>query len=519
MQHTASISPLSSKLDAITDSLPLFLPEFTIIATFILVLVTGLLVKKEGKKGLPQATLPLLMLCGLGAAFYFLAGQWHILAEPADIFLQMAHADRLSVFMKGLFLLATAGTVIINRSYHRHPEHAARTPEFYLLLTGLLLGSMVMSMATNMLLLFLSIEIVSISAYLLTGFLRNARSAEAGIKYLIFGATASSLMLFGMSLLYGFSGTLTFTDSVFVQNLAEVPPIPVLIGNLLVLCGLFFKISLIPLHIWAPDVYEGGPLPAVALFSIVPKLAGLAVLLRFFAIIMSTASPLPDTMDWQTLLVFAGIATLLVGNLAALWQQSVRRLMAYSSIAHGGFMLAALLAYSDTGTESLLFYAAIYLIMNLAAFQWLAYFENKYGVRHVRGFAGLFRQEPLAAVCLLIVMIALTGLPPTAGFTAKLLVFGGLWDSYSATGQSALMALLLTGLFSTIAALFYYLKIPYFLFFRMPEKEHAVPAAAGGRDSKSGLWAGTIFTLPLLLFFVKADWLSDIIRMVNFVLQ
>ncbi|MGB5930235.1 MAG: NADH-quinone oxidoreductase subunit N, partial [Cyclobacteriaceae bacterium] len=334
----------------------------------------------------------------------------------------------------------------------------------------------------------------------------------------IFGATASALMLFGMSLLYGFSGSLAFTQGQFIQNLAEVPAMPLAIGGLLVLVGLFFKISLVPVHIWAPDVYEGAPLPAVTLFSIVPKLAGLVVLLRFYTVLVHTGVSLPQ-IQWQEILAVAGIATLIVGNLAALWQNSARRLMAYSSIAHGGFMLAGLLAFTDTGVESLLFYATVYCLMNLAAFEWLAYFEKRYGIQQVGEFAGLFRQEPLAAICLLITMIALTGLPPTAGFTAKLLVFGALWDSYGSTGHTAILIFLLTGIFTTIAALFYYLKIPYFLFFRNPERE--IPAMPSEMDkiSRRGLWAGTILTIPLLIFFVKADWLSDVIRMVNYVLQ
>jgi NADH-quinone oxidoreductase subunit N len=157
--------------------------------------------------------------------------------------------------------------------------------------------------------------------------------------------------------------------------------------------------------------------------------------------------------------------------------------------------------------------------MNLAAFQWLAYFEHRYGVQTVQEFAGLARQEALAAICLLVTMVALTGLPPTAGFTAKLLVFGALWDSYGSTGHTAILVFLLVGLFTTIAALFYYLKIPYYLFFRKPEEGTTAMPSEMDNLGRRGLWAGTILTIPLLIFFVKADWLSDMIRMVNFVLH
>ncbi len=379
----------------------------------------------------------------------------------------------------------------------------ANRAEYLAPLIALLLGAHLMVMSSGLLMLYLSLELVSLSSYILTAHNRDAAAAEGGIKYLLFGASSSAVMLYGMSWLYGFTGSLSFTDPAFYDALSGLPRLPLLVAVFLTLGGLLFKISAVPFHIWAPDVYQAAPLPVAAFFSVVPKAAGLGVLLR----LAGSLNPqgLPELPGWQTGLCVIILLTLTVGNFAALRQPDARRMLAYSSVAHAGFLLIGVVAGNAAGTESLLFYLGIYLFMNLAAFGLVSFFSQLTGSERIESFTGLGSQVPLAGVAAVVVMVALAGLPPTAGFTAKLLIFSALWESWQTSGNGWLLAVFGLGLLNVAVSLFYYLKIPFYLFFRPAGELNGTESGIYGRMLIAAL------TLPVVLLFFKPDWLFSLI--------
>ena len=507
------IPTLAEDLRQILFSLQGLYPELIIAAFLLLLVVVDLLKIMEGR------LLPLFSAAAVVAAGILLYVQEPLSIEAAEegLFLGMLRPDSLSVFLRSLFLLATLLALWLSHGFKAGGLLLSRQGEYHMLLLSLLLGAMLMSMTTNLLLIYLSIELVSISSYLLTNFNFNRKSAEAGLKYLLFGAVASAVMLFGISLLYGFTGTLDFASAPFHLSLLSlrIEALPLLVASFMTLSGFLFKLSAVPFHIWAPDVYEGAPLPVAALFSVVPKLAGLSLLIRFLQNFHESSILFVSVhFDWQLVLAVLAGLSMFIGNLAAVWQDNVKRMLAYSSIAHTGFLLSGLLAYSSLGVRSLLFYAAIYLLMNFAAFILVNVLYKQTGNESIRGFSGLGKKIPYLGAALVVVMIALTGLPPTAGFTAKLLVFTALWDAYQLSGNNVLAYLLLAGVINTIIALFYYLKIPYFMYFRSPGQEAVQQGAEASVGEK--LLLGLLVSL-LLLFFFKADWLLNEVNSIDFI--
>ncbi|AHM62189.1 proton-translocating NADH-quinone oxidoreductase, chain N [Flammeovirgaceae bacterium 311] len=493
-----TITPLKAILQAILQDLPLLYPELTIGLGVLLVLLGALLLPRNWRnEGL--AALSLLVIA---------ASAWLLLyrglpAEPVHLLARTLQLDRMAVAFRLLVLLS--GLLAVLLSFR---EGKRLSGEYYALLLGLLMGAMLMSMASHLLLIYLSLETASICAYLLTAFSGSRSGAEAGLKYLLFGAVASAIMLYGMSLLYGFTGTLDITAYGFKSGLMSlnIPILPVLLAAFLVLAGFLFKISVVPFHLWTPDAYEGAPLPAAALFSTAPKLAGLALIMRFLSHFLEAGIIFAGLrFDWQFILGLLAIITMLVGNLAAVWQQDARRLLAYSSIAHSGLLLAAVLVFRPLGYKALLFYSFVYILMNFAAFLLVIMLKTETGSYRIADYKGLGSRLSYSSVLMVVVMIALTGLPPTAGFTAKLLVFSALWEGYSSGGSSMLLYLLLTGLATTVVALFYYLKIPYYLYLKKQSEE---VAAVKESTVSERILAGAL-ALLLVLFFFRADWVMN----------
>lgn len=489
-----AIPTLQDVLQAILRDLPLLYPEMGLVVGIILSLLGALLIPRPWRNA-GLASLSLLVILASGALLW----QQGLPAEPLHLLGRSLLLDRMAVAFRALILFSGFLAVLLSFRLDKR-----LSSEYYALLLGLLMSAMLMSMASNLLLIYLSLETASICAYLLTAFSGSRQGAEAGLKYLLFGATASAIMLWGMSLLYGFTGTLDITSYEFKSGLLSlnIPALPVLLAAFLVIAGFLFKISAVPFHLWTPDAYEGAPLPVAALFSTAPKLAGLLLLLRFLSHFLEAGLIFAGLrFDWQLILGFLAIATMLVGNLAAVWQQDARRLLAYSSIAHSGLLLAAVLVFRELGYKALLFYGFIYVLMNFAAFLLVSILKTETGSYRISDYKGLGSRLSFTSVLLVVVMIALTGLPPTAGFTAKLLVFSALWEGYSSGGPKILLYLLLTGLATTVVALFYYLKIPYYLYLKKPEGEL--------RGERSHVWERVLaaaLSLLLLLFFFKADW-------------
>lgn len=331
-----------------------------------------------------------------------------------------------------------------------------RSGEYYALLISTVLGAHFLSMTTHALTIFISIEMIGLGSYALAGFAFSKTGAEGSLKYFVFGATASACMLYGLSWIYGLSGTLDFSSSQFAQMLTANESGMLTISLLLVLAGFLYKIAAAPMHFWVPDVYQASPLPVLAFFSIVPKLAGFALLIKFLFSLQHSAS---SVLDGQKVVAVLSILTICIGNFAALYQTSVKRLMAYSSIAQSGFLMIALVSLNVYAVNSFFFYATAFLLANYAAFFVLQFFEDL-GMTTIAGFNGAGRQWILPSVLLLVSLVSLTGLPPTGGFTGKLFIFSSLWTAYQETGKTLLLVLFVTGLLNTVVALFYYLRIP-----------------------------------------------------------
>jgi NADH-quinone oxidoreductase subunit N len=274
------------------------------------------------------------------------------------------------------------------------------------------------------------------------------------------------------------------------------------------LVGFLYKMAAAPLHPWAPDVYEAAPMPIVAFFSVVPKLAGLGVLTKFALAINLFGQ---SKHDWQFLLAFVAILSLTVGNFSALWQKRPKRLMAYSSIAQSGFLLVGVAAFISSGIHFMLFYASVYMIVNFLVFFYLQYFES-IGIETLESFAGVGKKLLMPSVFLLVGFIALTGLPPTAGFTAKLFIFSALWESYQSSDKSILLWLFIFGLINTVISLFYYLRIPFYALV----KSGAFDLKANNPTFENFLGAGLV--LIILILFFNPDLLMRWINKINFVL-
>jgi NADH-quinone oxidoreductase subunit N len=477
---------LKDHLDQIFRSLPHFMPELAWAVTFLGLVVAELLLRRSRWQ---SQLVPILSWLFLGAGFVvltFTLFQWN--DGEGHLFHRLFFLDKQAILFK-IGLLVSSMLVLAHLSLTR----PALPPEFYVLLPAVMLGLFLMTMATHGLSIYLSIELVSVGLYLFVSLSKGAKPVEGGLKYLLFGAVSSGIMLYGLSLLYGMAATLDFTNEAFGVNLAQSMPWVVLVAGFLALSGLFFKLSLVPFHVWAPDVYEALPLPVAGFVSVLPKMAALLVLVRLL-------SALPT--DFQTPMAVISLASILVGNTAALWQNDLRRLLAYSGVAQAGFMVVGLVAFSQAGFEATAFYVGVYVFMNLAAFLLVDLLGQ--GQTDLRQLAGLGAQQPFLAVAFVVAAVSLVGLPPTAGFMAKLLVFSALWDSYQTTPDGWLLALLILGLFNAVVSLAYYFKVPFYLFFRNVEANSALTVKPLGVAPYALV---LLLILPLLALFFKPEWL------------
>jgi NADH-quinone oxidoreductase subunit N len=371
----------------------------------------------------------------------------------------MMALDGLALFFKLFTVLVLAIVGLSAGEYVR--THTPFRGEFYALMLLAGLAIMLASAATNLVMIYLSIEFLSITSYVLTGYLRDdPRSIEASIKYFIYGAVTSAVMLYGFSLIYGATGT---TDLAAIATALSTGSVTVrwlvFPAMIMALAGLGFKIALVPFHQWSPDAYEGAPTPVTAFLSVGPKAAGFAVLMRF----LLTALP-GFQVDWAAVLAGIAIVTMSLGNLVALWQTNVKRLLAYSSIAQAGYMLIGLAALAPqaeswtTGLNGLLLYLFAYLFTNLGAFAVVIAVENRTGSANIPDFAGLIRRSPFLAVTMFIFLLSLIGIPPTGGFLGKLFVFG-------AAIQRQMILLAVVGIVNSVISVYYYYAIMRQMFF------------------------------------------------------
>jgi NADH-quinone oxidoreductase subunit N len=526
---------LPDQLNQIFQSVDALLPELLLSTSFLLLIFIDLVLHQNLKsdkqiiKNKTQLHQVILLICVVSLAIIInqIAQQFYLIND-SFLFDRMLILDSKAILFKFLILLSSI--LVLAHIYITKKEFVA---EFYPILVSMVLGLCLMSMSVNLLMIYLSIEIVSVSSYILTTIDKTRKSTESGLKYILFGASASAVMLYGMSLLYGMTGTLDITSVEFSRGIFQIDSVAATVAIILTISGFLFKISASPFHVWTPDVYESAPMPVVAFFSVAPKIAGFLVAIRFY-------SAVPNNL--QTITAILAMASITFGNFSALWQNNAKRLLAYSTIAHSGFMLIGLVTMSQLGLTSIVFYLIITLFTNLAAFllvdfaepAFVGVFSNKLPKSYsssldyasqsktptkaenvqarienrkskIENLKGLGRLNPFYGIMMLIVMISLAGIPPTAGFFAKLNIFSALWETYQNTNQPILLWLFIFGLLNTAIALFFYLKIPFYLFFKEPLENQAFEL-----DSKQYFLA-IILVLPILILFFKADWLMDLI--------
>jgi NADH-quinone oxidoreductase subunit N len=420
-------------------NLPAILPEVLLLGLALIILLVDLTGKERTRR----------FLAGISSAGFLLILVLTILVgrpEEGDslVFGGMLRHDWPAFTFAVLLLFAAAVTALFSLG----ESGVAKRGEYYALLATATMGLVMMSAAADLIMLFLAIETASISLYVLAGFLKeDDKSVESGMKYFLFGAIASAVMLYGFSLLYGFTGETNIYALADRLGSNELSPWVIGVPALLVLVGFGFKISMAPMHFWSPDVYEGAPTPITSFISTASKAAGFIVLVR----VMLAAFPMIEA-QWAMLIAILATVTMTIGNLVAISQKNIKRLLAYSSIAHAGYALIGLVALSTFGAASLIFYLIAYLVTNVAAFAVVLVFANSAGSNEIADYAGLSRRAPGLALALMIALLSLGGMPPLAGFVAKVYVF-------LAAVQSGWIWLAFVGVLNAIVGLYYYLTV------------------------------------------------------------
>ena len=413
---------------------------------------------------------PLLSLLALIVAGY---AAYRVRDDKRALFEGMFVHDGLTVFFTILFCAVGVVSVLFAWNYNKRTRIGQ--PEFYSLLLTSVLGMVVMAASNDLITIFLGLELMSLSLYVMVGFRRNLlESNEAALKYFLLGAFASAFLLYGIALLYGATGS---TNLQRIGDFLGDTPIGrqplVLAGSLLVFTGFLFKVAAVPFHMWTPDAYQGAPTSVTGFMSAGAKAAGFAALLR---ILMRALPSLQH--DWQPLLAVVAMLTMTVGNVTALLQNNVKRMLAYSSIAHAGYILVALAAGNRDGSAAAVFYLAAYSFMNLGAFALLTMMgRGSDEPVLVSDLAGLGFRQPLAGLALTLFVVSLGGIPPTAGFMGKVLVFGSGLDAWSHLaaahdpGARVMLAAVIVGVLNSVISVFYYLRITVALYMREPEGE------------------------------------------------
>jgi len=472
-----------------SQSLRLIAPEETLsIAGLVLLLVAAWAGDKYARH------VSILSVTALTAAAFLVAPALcnGAMGTGTEAFLGQFRADSFASFAKLLIYGAAGATLMIAPAFF--DRYKAMRAEFPVLILFAALGMGMMVSAADLITLYIGLELNSLSAYVLAAFLRtDDRSAEAGLKYFVLGALASGILLFGMSLVYGFTGTTSFAGISTALN--GDMAMGALFGIVFMLAGLAFKVSAVPFHMWTPDVYEGAPTPVTTFFATAPKVAALALTMR---VALDAFGSQADA--WRQIIIFAALASIVVGALGAIGQANIKRLLAYSSINNVGFMLIGLAAATQAGASAMLVYLVIYVAMSLGGFVAVLMLKDADGepVEAIADISGLSRTRPALAAAIAIIMFSLAGIPPLFGFWGKFVVF-------QAAVQADLIALAAIGIAASVIGAYYYIKIVKIMYFDEP-----ADVVKGGSDwaHHALLWLTTLFISPL--GYLATKWLGGL---------
>ena len=445
------------------QSIQYFLPELILILTILFVIVCDLIPSVSRYSF--NLTLFGLLFMGLMMFINGPSGEY--------IFNKMLIDDMFSFYFNSIILLSTFSIIVVSR-YSKELNDEYRI-EYNVLLLVVLLGMFLMTSSINLVMIYLSLELVSIPSYILAGMLKSdKKSNEAALKYVIFGSFSSGLMLIGFSWLYGLSGSTNIYEVYSSLSLLDNQS-AVLLSILFILVGFGYKVSMVPFHYWTPDVYEGSPITVTAFLSAAPKAAGFALFIRTFFVLFSDSgtflgsSPILD-INWPLLLAILSGATMTIGNLLALRQDNVKRMLAYSTISHVGFMLMALCAMNVEAIAGIMFYLLMYSFMNLSAFYMVLFASNKLNAVNVDDWNGLAFRTPILSAFMVISLVSLAGLPPTSGFIGKVYLFRSLFY------DKEFFWLAIVGILNSVVSLYYYFRIVKAMYFKKSEETSMINA-------------------------------------------
>ena len=433
------------------ESLSFFCPELILMGAILLVVISDI-----SLKGFRNVVNPLLTAIALLMALYYTVQTEH--SSAGQLFEGMLALDTFAQYFK-IFLLVSS-LLIILVSLHSSELSSIHQGEFFALLLAVTLGMVLMANSINLAMLYLSLELVSLTSYVMVGYLRNDRlSNEASMKYILFGAVSTGSMLYGFSLLYGMTGSLNLfeiREALIVQSDLGINQFALLLAVVLVMAGVGFKTASIRFHFWCPDVYTGAPTPVTAFLSVAPKAAGFAILVRFFFGGLSQMTQgewnFLTGFNWPFVLILISVATMSWGNIAALTQNNLKRMLAYSSIAHAGYILMGCVVLTGTGLKAILVYLFVYLFMNMGAFLVVTIVFNSERTFEIQHYNGMFRRSPFLAIAMSIFMLSLIGIPPFSGFLGKLYIFGAVIDQ-------GLFWFAVIGALNAAVAAFYYMRV------------------------------------------------------------
>ena len=471
------------------NNLNLVLPEIFISISIMFLLVLGVF-KKDSSKLIFNISLIVLFIT------LIITFNETFAINRKTLFNDSVVIDYMSSLMKIITLIATFLVLVISSSYLKTTK--IFKIEYPILILSSVLGMLIMISSNDLIVFYMGLELQSLALYVLATFNRDKlKSSEAGLKYFVLSALSSGLLLYGCSLVYGFSGSTNFDA---ISNQLNSNEYVLTFGIVFILVGLAFKISAVPFHMWAPDVYEGSPTSVTLFFTMVPKIAALTVFIRFLYV------PFLNLIDqWQIIIIFLSLASMIFGAIAAIGQTNIKRLIAYSSIGHVGYTLAGLATGTNEGIQSSIIYITIYIVMNLALFSGLLMLRrnNQYH-EDIEDLSGLSKNHPLLSISLLIVLFSLAGIPPLAGFFAKFYIF-------KAVLEESMYFLAIVGLLSTVISAFYYLRIIKIIYFDNQKDQY---------DNDHSLWLKftiTLSTILVLIYFIFPSQLIDLVSRINII--